>query len=1407
METSDSALPFASGQLEEAVLSSTNVAFMSELGVTNYLVIAKDEMTDGATYSFKISCAYDTTPNAVSYAEGSVLVNESPESGVLFSNPVEGEVLVDLFYLQTLYWADDPSDFPLKYKFFYTSAEGLSTILRASELGNSLDGTYLPLGNGNDYSLAVGVEAIDYYEASGYAYKTVHVFPTSATVSEVAEGVVAEVETLLANLDTTAVFNLVSAADSALSTVNCTLAPDCAGLNRIPCDDGEVDHFCGDCLEGYSGSLYDLSAQCISPEPTCSNGQVDANETDVDCGDSCGPCAVGSICVSDSDCAYNYCFGGTCTYPPKKCVGDCYGNGQCVHSDLEGKVLGADECYVSNIYCTAECSCYDGFYGSSCLMDEAEWQALRNTRNALLESLTVVFGYGESTSELVTQMSSSMAAVYGSDLEVLGDEGIENLFNLVTDTTAISEGTGIDEETAATLGGVLNDLLGKVSSGPLEGEATGMVNSATSVGNGLLVGLVPGQAANSFASDQLKAIAGVYDFSTIEAATVITIPANDQELVAGSATPSIDFGGSFDGIAQLEVVLSQMLANPFENIGDTSGNETSGERKLTNGSASSKNKTYNISSSIVGVAVSELPDRPDGFSVQINLPTKEEIGYGELLFEEVIGYCSNGEFSSKEITCLNSTIPIECIGVEEQVKLNCSSSYSYPRCIFWDGYSWDSSSCNVLSHNSTTTLCECTIQEPSFERIRKRRLKTSSAAGDLDSLNFASTLENIGQQTKKTFEEFDKPFNDPSAVTENMDIFIAMGVTLAGPPFLIFIQLLWHWYFHCQEARRNKQWRREKESTNAQDGGESSETVSVTEAGETSPNPCRGDLGALSSIQDGGSNSSVRSNSRSILKSLNIHELVPRIWAQRNVLSIMMDAYVENNEWIQLLAGNVFKDPYLWREKVRILVSLQCGIFTLAFWDATLFGMGIAESTVTSTNMSSEVESLFGSDNLFDIISAAIIAIILTTPCMMLLDIVKAKTIDIEKEGSDEEEIKDLAEVVDVLTVLPKSPKSPLSRRLEKMEHRMNDAAENLGSSFRSSITELNKKGETVMKSIRSFSMRSQSDSMKASVANRVKLEFELYKKKEKMKSWYSLSALLPSWNNDKILLKKIRYHVKRAIAVQTEMDNMETDLKNKRLLKLAHENYTHKIEKKAVQWVALAQHGDDGIVDEEEEGEPEEHGLSDFAVRVRHAMGWTFIILYCCLCAYYVCIFGIMSGPKMTKQWMFAFYLGFGQDLLLFLPLKLFLLYQIMPFLSDKRINVHRIHKLPSYAASCQLARNNEDLFASKLILDPSFEAPEGLIEVTSSPSRSIIKVLLAVLFGIILLLPGYLQELVLDNAIATAACFTVLYLYYFFLYNAELFFTVVGVVFLLGICFSCRKRISRRLSHRLPSFCTIRK
>ena len=112
----------------------------------------------------------------------------------------------------------------------------------------------------------------------------------------------------------------------------------------------------------------------FSAEPeSCSNNVTDGNETDVDCGGPCAPCALGLSCVVDSDCASGLCNGSVCVEPVSLCD-DGVKDGDETDVDCGGSCIACEDgldCYVdadcASGYCdgsTGTCravpSCEDG---------------------------------------------------------------------------------------------------------------------------------------------------------------------------------------------------------------------------------------------------------------------------------------------------------------------------------------------------------------------------------------------------------------------------------------------------------------------------------------------------------------------------------------------------------------------------------------------------------------------------------------------------------------------------------------------------------------------------------------------------------------------------------------------------------------------------------------------------------------------------------------------------------------------------------------------------------------------------------------------------------------------------------------------------------------------------------------
>jgi len=84
---------------------------------------------------------------------------------------------------------------------------------------------------------------------------------------------------------------------------------DCGGTSCQVCSIGKGCLSNGDCLTDVCNQ-----GRCVDPNqyPSCSDGQPNGLETDVDCGGSCGPCGVGKACIQAADCAPWLCADSKC---------------------------------------------------------------------------------------------------------------------------------------------------------------------------------------------------------------------------------------------------------------------------------------------------------------------------------------------------------------------------------------------------------------------------------------------------------------------------------------------------------------------------------------------------------------------------------------------------------------------------------------------------------------------------------------------------------------------------------------------------------------------------------------------------------------------------------------------------------------------------------------------------------------------------------------------------------------------------------------------------------------------------------------------------------------------------------------------------------------------------------------
>ena len=124
---------------------------------------------------------------------------------------------------------------------------------------------------------------------------------------------------------------------------------DCGGVYCNACADGKHCAVGGDCSSGVCNTSTTMCAPA-----SCANNGRDGNETDVDCGGgTCPACGVGKMCLAGSDCTSNACDALSHTCVADQCM-DHLADGSETDIDCGGAICSA--CAVGKM-CMADTDC------------------------------------------------------------------------------------------------------------------------------------------------------------------------------------------------------------------------------------------------------------------------------------------------------------------------------------------------------------------------------------------------------------------------------------------------------------------------------------------------------------------------------------------------------------------------------------------------------------------------------------------------------------------------------------------------------------------------------------------------------------------------------------------------------------------------------------------------------------------------------------------------------------------------------------------------------------------------------------------------------------------------------------------------------------------------------------------
>ncbi|GMH77769.1 hypothetical protein TrLO_g15644, partial [Triparma laevis f. longispina] len=196
---------------------------------------------------------------------------------------------------------------------------------------------------------------------------------------------------------------------------------------------------------------------------------------------------------------------------------------------------------------------------------------------------------------------------------------------------------------------------------------------------------------------------------------------------------------------------------------------------------------------------------------------------------------------------------------------------------------------------------------------------------------------------------------------------------------------------------------------------------------------------------------------------------------------------------------------------------------------------------------------------------------------------------------------------------------------------------------------------------------------------------------------FYQTSIWKRIWGSDSRskILKKLRVDIKLSLAIEDALEDVESIRnKNLKLLEFARISTLTKFEQQIYLKNSI---------------EFEDDELESIHI-VKKIFGYLLITCYVLATSFYICLFGISNGTQMTKTWLVSFLVADAQDIFLFTPLKIYILFVYLPSLISKNVSrtreglvkiKHWYGKMVNENASVIVALNHPELEASSLVLE----------------------------------------------------------------------------------------------------------
>ena len=692
-----------------ALTPSQNVAVGSGYSAMT-LVLPANSLSPGSTLTFTLSCRSAKTGFSSS-ASLSVVVNSPPQGGVFVVSPLNGRELIDTFTFSASRWWD--ADLPINYAFGFTSpSAGTLTVVQALSQ-HLFTTTSLPAGQDtSNYTLACQMLVYDSYLSSAAAAQTVHVKTSKVSNDDLQK----EVSKKLS--DPAAATQILSVAVASVTNVQCTSAPNCTLLHRLPCS--AKKNTCGVCASPkLIGENSDSNGQCLTPQAAASLSGSNKNRHRL----------------------------LTSTVPSKTCLGSCSGFGTCGFVSVN-TFAAVSTCVITDPSCTGVCTCNSGYYGPSCALTMTDVKSQQSLRSLLLGGFYNSTVTSDATADTVTAWTAQLVSLTRS-YETLTPASINIAVELLQ---AIVTNAAHLQLPSVTVVGVLGAcdalsqavLLNNPSAsshtvGPVVQELMSLMEKYSSLALGQMNAMQYDSTLTSYQTfKSISAIKSVVTNSSTSRFVAVSVPLTATESLANTLQATVVLNSIPSGIANVKIGLVETKAHLFN---ATQTPQSRRRLSTSNSWQSSAAVTSNLVKVVLPDVTACIPANSDVCTVTVTLPTvtTETYSNGAATATVFTTTCNIGVSNTVSNTCADGTVlTTVCTGgtVAYTNTQTCPWLVVAPTC---GRIVADSSStldvvtdvCTTVSFTATSATCSCSFSSSTL-------LYDSSGSSNAGSVQLAS---------------------------------------------------------------------------------------------------------------------------------------------------------------------------------------------------------------------------------------------------------------------------------------------------------------------------------------------------------------------------------------------------------------------------------------------------------------------------------------------------------------------------------------------------------------------------------------------------------------------------------------------------------------------------------------------